>query len=79
VPAALRLGRVQTNEPHFAGLGSSFAEARELIRSIEEAKRVIELQRSARPRGSSLDLAELVVSALGASPIELVHDRALED
>jgi len=67
VPAAVRLGRVQTNEPQFARVGSSFAEARELIRGIEAAKRVIELHRSTHPRDSSLDLAQLVVSALDAS------------
>jgi len=67
VPAAVRLGRVQANEPHFAGVGSSFAEARGLIRGIEEAKRVLELHRSTRPRGPSLNLAQLVASALDAS------------
>jgi hypothetical protein len=69
VPAALRLGRVQKNDLHFADVGSSFAEARALIRGIEEAKRVIELQRRTRPRGSSLDLAQLVISALDTTSI----------
>jgi RNA polymerase sigma factor (sigma-70 family) len=67
VPAAVRLGRVQTGELHFAEEGSSFVEARALIRGIEEAKRVLELHRGTRPRGSSLDLAQLVVSALDTS------------
>jgi RNA polymerase sigma factor (sigma-70 family) len=67
VPAAIRLGRVQADKPQFAEVGSSFAEARELIRGIEEAKRVIELHRGTRPRDSSLDVAQLVVSALDAS------------
>lgn len=67
VPAAVQLGRVRSNEPHFAKAGSSFAEARELIRGIEEAKRVIELRRGARPRGSTVDFTCRVVSALDTS------------
>jgi len=67
VPAAVQLGRVRPNEPLFAEAGSSFAEARELIRRIEEAKRVIELHRGTRPRGSTLDFTRSVVSALDAS------------
>ncbi len=69
VPAAVQLGRVQPNEPRFAGTGSSFAEARELIRRIEEAKRVIELQRGTRPRCATLDFTRRVVSAFNASPV----------
>jgi RNA polymerase sigma factor (sigma-70 family) len=67
MPAAVQLGRVQSDEPHFATAGSSFAEAREFIRGIEEAKSVIELHRGARPRGASLDFTFRVVSALEAS------------
>jgi RNA polymerase sigma factor (sigma-70 family) len=67
VPAAIRLGRVQPHEPRFADKGSSFAEARELIRGIEEAKRVLELHRGTRPRGATLDFTRSVVSALEAS------------
>jgi RNA polymerase sigma factor (sigma-70 family) len=67
VPAAVRLGRVRPNEPHFARAGCSFREARDFIRSIEEAKRVIELHRSTHPRDSSLDFTRRVVSALEAS------------
>lgn len=68
VPTAIRLGRIQPNQPHFATTGASFAEARALIRGIEEAKRVIELHRGTRPRGATLDLTRRVVSALDASP-----------
>jgi len=64
VPAAVQLGRVLPNAPHFAEAGSSFAEARELIRGIEEAKRVIELHRGTRPRSATLDFTRRVVSAL---------------
>ena len=64
VPAAVQLGRVRTNELHFAAAGISFAEARDLIRGIEEARRVIELYRSMHPRGPSVDFTRRVVSAL---------------
>lgn len=67
VPAAVRLGRVAPNEPRFAQRASSFAEARELIRGIEEAKRVLELHRGMRPLGAALDFTRSVVSALDAS------------
>jgi RNA polymerase sigma factor (sigma-70 family) len=66
-PAAVRLGRVQPNEPQFAEVSSSFAAAREFIRGIEEAKRVIELHRATRPRGATQDFARRVISALDAS------------
>jgi RNA polymerase sigma factor (sigma-70 family) len=69
VPAALRLGRVQASAPLFATTGSSFAEARELIRGIEEAKRALELHRGTSPRGSSVDFTRSVVSALDARKI----------
>ena len=67
VPAAVQLGRVQANAPQFARAGSSYAEARELIRGIDEAKRVIELHRNTHPRDARLDFAQLVVSALDAA------------
>ena len=50
---------------------SSVVEARKLVRSIEDAKRVIELHRSTRPRGATLDFTRRVVSALDASMIEV--------
>jgi RNA polymerase sigma factor (sigma-70 family) len=64
VSAAVRLGRVRPSEPQFAETGSSFVEARQLIRGIEEAKRVLELYRGTRPRGSTVDFTRRVVSAL---------------
>jgi len=64
VAAAIELGRVRVGEPAFASAGSSFVEARALVRRVEEAQRVVELHRTTHPRGSSRDLTELVVSAL---------------
>ena len=67
VLAAVQLGRVQPNQLVFADAGSSFAEARELIRDIDEVKRVVELHRGTRPRGATLDFTRRVVSALDVS------------
>jgi len=67
VPAAVRLGRVQPDRLHFAQAGASFAEAREFIRGIEEAKRVLELHRGTCPPSASVDFTRRVVSALEAA------------
>lgn len=67
VPAAVQLGRVRPSELQFAKTGSSFAEARELIRGIEKAKRAIELHRGTSSLGATLDFTRRVVSALDAS------------
>jgi RNA polymerase sigma factor (sigma-70 family) len=66
VPVAVQLGRVQPQALHFAKTGTSFAQARELIRGIEEAKRVIELHRGTYPGGAARDFTRCVVSALEA-------------
>jgi RNA polymerase sigma factor (sigma-70 family) len=66
VPAAVQLGRVQPNDLQFATTGASFAEARQVIRGIEEVKRVVELHRGTRPGGPSTDFARRVISALDA-------------
>jgi RNA polymerase sigma factor (sigma-70 family) len=66
VPPAIRLGRIAPQEPQFAAIASSFTEARDFIRRIEEAKRVLEVQRSARPPGPNIDLTRRVLSALDA-------------
>jgi len=64
VPAAVRLGRVAPNDLAFAKAGSSFTEARALIRRVEEAKWALELHRAAHPPGSTIDLTRRILSAL---------------
>lgn len=64
VPAALRLGRVEPDHLRFARSGASFAQARELVRRVDEAQRVVRLQQSNEPRGPSADFVRLVTSAL---------------
>jgi RNA polymerase sigma factor (sigma-70 family) len=51
VPVAVRLGRLEPDRPRFAQSGVAFAEARDFIRRVEMAKRVIVLHQSAKPRG----------------------------
>ena len=64
VPVAIRLGRVDPQRPRFARSGVSFAEARDFIRRVEEAKQVIALQQGAVPYGPSRDFARIITSAL---------------
>jgi RNA polymerase sigma factor (sigma-70 family) len=64
VPAAVRLGRVQSNEPQFAGDGVSFDDARAFVQRVEEAQRVVELHRTALSLHSNATVAEFVISAL---------------
>jgi hypothetical protein len=48
----------------FARDGTSFTDARAFIRRIEDAQRVVELQRNAVPPRSASDVAELVIAAI---------------
>jgi RNA polymerase sigma factor (sigma-70 family) len=65
VPAAVRLGRADPGNLRFASQGESFAEARNLIQKIEEAQRVVALQRAATPGTPSRDYVAVIDSALG--------------
>ena len=64
VSAALELGRVRPNALAFAQSPSSFVDARQLVRRVEQARRAFEVHRSCRPRSSDIDFARRVVSAL---------------
>lgn len=65
VPAALRAGRVNAGALAFAATASSFAEARDVIRQVEEARRSLELHRTSHPRESSTDFAYRLATAIG--------------
>lgn len=56
--------RVDPKKLRFARSGVSFVQARDSIRRIEEAKRVIALQQGAAPYGPSRDFARIITSAL---------------
>ncbi len=64
VPAAVALGRVAPDALSFADRAASFEEARAVVRRVEAARRVLEVHRSSSPRGSRVDYARLVASAL---------------
>jgi RNA polymerase sigma factor (sigma-70 family) len=67
VPAAMSLGRVRPGRPLLAAQHASFQQARALISRVEDAKRVVEVHRTAYPRGPSRDIARLVISLLEPS------------
>jgi RNA polymerase sigma factor (sigma-70 family) len=67
VPAAVSLGRVRPGLPLLAVRRTSFREARELISRVEDAKRVVEIHRTAHPRGPSGAIARLVMALLEPS------------
>lgn len=64
VPAAVSLGRVRPGLPLLADQRASFAEARDLISRVENAKRVVEVHRTTYPRGPSSGIARLVIATL---------------
>jgi len=64
VPAAVRAGRANADALVFAEKGSSFLEARTVIRRIEQSRWALELHRAIHPRASTIDFARRVVSAL---------------
>ena len=68
VPAAIQRGRVCATVAYFGRTGCSFAEAREVVQRVEEARRVVELHQSTSWRGPRLDFAELVSSVIESSP-----------
>jgi RNA polymerase sigma factor (sigma-70 family) len=55
VPAALQRGRVRAGAVDFAAGPVSFAEARALVRQVEEARRALAVHRSSHPRESTVD------------------------
>ena len=64
VPAALGVGRVQADSFDFAAAGSSFQEARTMVRQVDEARWALEVHRTSQPRGSSVDFARRITRAL---------------
>jgi RNA polymerase sigma factor (sigma-70 family) len=64
VPVAIRLGRVDPERPRFAEPGVTFAAAKEFIRRVDEAKRVVVLQQSTPAPRPSRDLAQVIATAL---------------
>ena len=67
----MSLGRVRPGLPLLAVQHASFRQARDLISRVEDAKRVVEVHRTAHPKGPSADIARLVLAMLEASPDEV--------
>jgi RNA polymerase sigma factor (sigma-70 family) len=63
VPAALRLGRVHADALDFAQHRSSYQEARNLVRRVEEARWALQLHRASQPRASPVDFARRIVAS----------------
>jgi RNA polymerase sigma factor (sigma-70 family) len=64
VLVAIRRGRVDPQKPRFAEVARSFEAARDLVRRVEGARRALEVHRSDKPKGSRIDFARRVISAL---------------
>jgi RNA polymerase sigma factor (sigma-70 family) len=64
LPAALKAGKVHAGECSFAAKPASFAEARAMVRQVEEARWALEVHRGNQPRASSVDFARRLVETL---------------
>ena len=61
VASAVRNGRISTHHLAFAHTATSFEESRTIVRQVDEARRAIELHRTAHPRVSDVDFARRIV------------------
>jgi RNA polymerase sigma factor (sigma-70 family) len=64
VPAALHAGRAHADALNFATKASSYAETRDLVRHVENARRALEVHRTSHPRAASVDFARRLIQAL---------------
>jgi RNA polymerase sigma factor (sigma-70 family) len=66
VEAALRLGRIRKDAFDFAHRPASYQETRTFVRRVEYARWALEVHRSSRARGSSVDFARRLAGSLDA-------------
>jgi hypothetical protein len=59
--------RMLSRPLHFARRSTSFAEARALVRQVDEARWSLEVHRSSQPRAASLDFAQRLLTAIDRS------------
>ena len=52
----------------FATAPSSFQDARAMVRSVDEARRALQVHRTSRPRASSIDFARRLIQTLDSRP-----------
>ena len=64
VPAALRLGRARADALDFAQKAASYEETRTFVRRVEQTRWALEVHRTSRPEGSSVDFARRLARSL---------------
>jgi RNA polymerase sigma factor (sigma-70 family) len=64
VPAALRLGRINSDALCFAQQPSSYLEIRKRVQEIDDSRRALEVHRSSNPRISTTDFARRLAESL---------------
>lgn len=64
VPYALEAGKIRPDCDSFASSPSSFQETRAKVRRVEEARWELEVHRTSKPRGSSVDFARRLIETL---------------
>jgi RNA polymerase sigma factor (sigma-70 family) len=67
VPATAAPGDGATTPLQFARRPTSFQEARQLVRQVDEARWAVQLHRTSEPRGSSIDFARRLLDAIDLS------------
>jgi RNA polymerase sigma factor (sigma-70 family) len=67
LPSALEAGIVRTDSCAYAAAPASFAEARAMVRQVEETRWAIQVHRSSQPRPSPVDFAQRLSDALDAA------------
>jgi RNA polymerase sigma factor (sigma-70 family) len=79
VPAAIRLGRVRPDALDFAAQPSSYQETRELVRRAEEARWALQVHRTSRPRGATVELARRIAQSFPNASGSAARDDLVED
>jgi RNA polymerase sigma factor (sigma-70 family) len=67
LPSALQAGMVNAESCAYAARAASFAEARAIVRQVDEARWALEVHHSSQPRASSIDFAQRLMDTLDAS------------
>jgi len=66
LPSALQAGMVSESSCEYAAKATSFAEARDMVRQVEEARWALQVHRSSEPRPAPVDFARRLADMLDA-------------
>lgn len=66
LPSALQAGMVNESSCEYAAKATSFAEARDMVRQVEEARWALQVHRSSEPRPAPVDFARRLADMLDA-------------